>query len=705
MDEPKTDEKKVPKVVRSAGAKRGRRRAPVSCLPCRKRKIKCDKATPCASCVDSGSTNLCIYTEQPWKKDVGDSFSSSNSLREVELLNNRIKYLEGILQEQLKTSYMASPMISDSSQSPNCNENSKMIDISERFDMLTIKHSKVFHVGPTSYYSLILNDPVTKSAFEKFISERAAQFNKCFYDQKVAVRFNESFKEKLPGWNSISFLIDRFFEACYFFAPFISKSKLMAELKDFLIIKEDFITVDISKQRDNITFAILLIILRFAYLSLPKKEGHGSFFDSEQDWIGDNINDITIELEYIDVATDLLISPQNMKLFTLETIQAHVLLLIYKLHCPEGAEGGQEMNILLGSIIQMARHQGISMDTRKYAGGILSDDDAYVWKKLWVQLLFLDSSFAFTFGMPMLITEEEFDCQLRLTSNLTSSLKLEEALVVKQLSLKISSIKLMRKLVQDTKQTKTERSSLLEGIRDVNYFMSTKIKTFHELCHVENIVGNKNDRLQELLLRIDLVVNLYILHYLLFLTADEKLERSLQMKQFALFLEQGLMILKISDEVSKDMCTLFPSELKVFLHTTVWSALMKVLPSFFGALLRIYDRTFSLPEASLLFESIDSFRLISWAGIDYDDEEKSIDTFSKILKEIYFSLIEDSESNFHRQQVCFVFQILFDYLYTIYNIPIFDLNSEDPNKSKDDKKMIDDFDDFFELDYLIFNNT
>lgn len=37
------------------------KRAQKSCGPCRARKVKCNRASPCARCIKSGYTNLCVY--------------------------------------------------------------------------------------------------------------------------------------------------------------------------------------------------------------------------------------------------------------------------------------------------------------------------------------------------------------------------------------------------------------------------------------------------------------------------------------------------------------------------------------------------------------------------------------------------------------------------------------------------------------------
>lgn len=42
-----------------------RRRPPLSCIICRRRKLKCDRCEPCSQCVKSRTEDNCIYVPQP----------------------------------------------------------------------------------------------------------------------------------------------------------------------------------------------------------------------------------------------------------------------------------------------------------------------------------------------------------------------------------------------------------------------------------------------------------------------------------------------------------------------------------------------------------------------------------------------------------------------------------------------------------------
>lgn len=60
--------------------KKKRKRNTVVCLPCRKRKIKCDRKKPCTQCVGSNASNFCFYSPPQWAVD---TFLSNQKSPEV----------------------------------------------------------------------------------------------------------------------------------------------------------------------------------------------------------------------------------------------------------------------------------------------------------------------------------------------------------------------------------------------------------------------------------------------------------------------------------------------------------------------------------------------------------------------------------------------------------------------------------------------
>ncbi|KAI9756147.1 MAG: hypothetical protein M4579_003960 [Chaenotheca gracillima] len=72
---------------------RKRNRIPLSCAPCRHRKLKCNRAHPCENCVKRGDASQCTYAAPGARKKNQSSHGSSSS----DEMQNRIDRLEGLV--------------------------------------------------------------------------------------------------------------------------------------------------------------------------------------------------------------------------------------------------------------------------------------------------------------------------------------------------------------------------------------------------------------------------------------------------------------------------------------------------------------------------------------------------------------------------------------------------------------------------------
>ncbi|PGH12733.1 hypothetical protein AJ79_04094 [Helicocarpus griseus UAMH5409] len=73
---------------------RKRNRVPVSCSPCRNRKLKCNRAVPCENCVKRNDASSCTYAQPRTRKKVP---SSQHSPTTPDDMQNRIDRLEGLV--------------------------------------------------------------------------------------------------------------------------------------------------------------------------------------------------------------------------------------------------------------------------------------------------------------------------------------------------------------------------------------------------------------------------------------------------------------------------------------------------------------------------------------------------------------------------------------------------------------------------------
>jgi hypothetical protein len=72
-----------------------RKRIRIACDKCRKKKIKCNGLQPCANCIPTNSE--CLYKERKNKKRIIDKSKRSNSLKSIDMLDNRLSNLESVI--------------------------------------------------------------------------------------------------------------------------------------------------------------------------------------------------------------------------------------------------------------------------------------------------------------------------------------------------------------------------------------------------------------------------------------------------------------------------------------------------------------------------------------------------------------------------------------------------------------------------------
>ena len=75
---------------------RKRNRIPLSCGPCRQRKLKCDRTTPCQNCVKRADTNSCVYATPVGRKRATQA-QSQTAFNSPDDMQNRIDRLEGLV--------------------------------------------------------------------------------------------------------------------------------------------------------------------------------------------------------------------------------------------------------------------------------------------------------------------------------------------------------------------------------------------------------------------------------------------------------------------------------------------------------------------------------------------------------------------------------------------------------------------------------
>lgn len=435
---------------------KARKRTPVSCHVCRKRKVKCDKGKPtCSNCERLGVSNLCKYDEPTWA--VGPS--PEDQLKEENVkLRDRLQQLETELKSELTSdpstsSVSASMTASVSSGSArsltgtepqstptyNDDKNDPVIDLTTKFQALNVKKEFTTHFGATSRLSLILNDPVLTQVYQVLADVKSTSNTKSLNSQRnegYIARGTDVYKPRgvadlfivrnatnliarvessIPTKYICDILFDHFWGYVHTIWPVVDKNTF---LSDF----DQIITMDNSgryrlnmkgKMTSYVTLAIFLIILRLSYVTLPYIGYNAQEVVSEPRYrMYQPLVEMNIQIgpEFVDLSKESLSNTRVLRKGTFPTLQYLIYLRIYHLLAPEDEDGVdvEDSTILLGCISQMAITLGCHRDPDMFPQ-IKNERFKFIWRSLWHMILVGDAFQSTNLGRPLVVNSIFYD--------------------------------------------------------------------------------------------------------------------------------------------------------------------------------------------------------------------------------------------------------------------------------------------------------
>ena len=222
----------------------------------------------------------------------------------------------------------------------------------------------------------------------------------------------------LPKQRVLWLLIHRFFSFIYPFLPYIDERDFRGEMNRILG-PEDYkdrkvIQLNISKRLDFAYLGMLLIFLRFSYLSIESK--HSKF--RVEPSLSQNCEYLLanpIDTSIIDVAKSCINQFQIMRKFNFTVFQATFYLRLYHVYAPEegdGADGGDSL-VFNGMLVQMAYSIGIHREPDNFKNNPLTDERTnLLGRKIWYHILVCDFVNSYTYGTPMATNEMFYDAKL-----------------------------------------------------------------------------------------------------------------------------------------------------------------------------------------------------------------------------------------------------------------------------------------------------
>jgi hypothetical protein len=560
----------------SSKAKKSRLRVPTVCTVCRRRKMKCDKARPhCTSCVKNRTTHLCHYEEQPWASD-----NEIQKLKEqVFALQQQNNELKNLLNK--RTLFTPVQNQNEGLIIPDEPGSDPILQLTKDFDLIMLKENKISHYGSSSYMAVVSQDPVLRQMFKKHIDLQSMgiNFNKFFlYDQGVLPLLNDScgilnpsdsnttsvfekdsnksnktlvdsINSILPQKEILIALLDHFFAEAYAFVPFIDETAFRKNVESVISMTSSGKAILVlSNVTQFTTVALLLAVLRFSFISLPLKKFHASHSIVMQSILDSNVS---IPPSFIEYAKACIASASVLRKPTLKHIQALLMLRLYRFYAPEDGDESTDSTIFLALIVQMAKMHGLHRDPARFS--IVKDHGTtLLWKKIWIQLMYLDAVQSLQFGCPLLI-DDEYDTELPVPTSADSALEKNciEGLI------KLNEVtQLIRGLLKESQKIRDlpKRSDLERLLNNVE-FTILKYRTISDLTDLSSPLETfltRTSKIKELTLKL-MLYNLHsVFSYILLLTCDGG-EISAIQKYSASTAESSFIVFRLCHDYSRDL--------------------------------------------------------------------------------------------------------------------------------------------------------
>lgn len=701
--------------------RKSRARIPTSCSTCRAKKIKCDKKRPsCSNCLlKDGET--CKYEAQPWPKDTPNAEAAIERLQdEIVGLNDKIRSLESIVQTQrseLDNTSVVSTDTSPTSMFDNEEElrtkkrnDKETLDLSKFSHRFCIKNLKVLYFGPTSYMFLLLNDDYSAEVFSDYFKEQSQKFklkstsleiqNDMVFNQNGPTVIDctkvDTFPDDqlqiptLPSLRIVNGLIQRFFKFCYILAPIIDERIFMNEVGQ-IFKNKNFIDQDDIFYRSS-TIAILLIMLRFAYLTIPLRKNLNSYLSGpESDFLllieSANAN---IPSSYVEYAQHLILRSRGYEKIDFRKIQAVLFLKAYRMHCPEHEDRTSGSNILVAIAAQMAKFHGLHKDPGNLTVLAIDNSDIHLWRKTWSCLLYLDSTQAFEFGMPLLIQDVENGTKEPFRDLLSNEFWSSNETIARSFSIQCKATRLLRRTVEILNQGDdcAMISEVEELLSQFDELLNKRIRPFEILYKSRSLVAEMIESTYGIMLRILILHNMLTLQHLLYLAATGQTKE----KYFYLVVESMFTIFCVSIQFAENPSSVVGPELETLVAPKIWNSMTTVMCIVSGILVRSIKGEVSLKRAAQNFRS--SVAKTFWSNIMHENNEECLKNFLRVIEQFYGTIVQLSVKYFHCFLLCFTMKIVLDYFKSKYPETLQDKNyavEKNTNKSLEDTMLIDEF--------------
>lgn len=441
-----------------------RNRKLLVCVNCKRRKAKCDRKNPCSFCISHNYECEYLAQTKPINNE-GLRITKEQAALQISALKKTILHLEqasGIARKS-SDNYIWDYRFEDFDHKCRglnpCPYNERLL-IHNQYDSFNrIGNLSHRFYGPLSWQSLVLTDTalspiidykhgeVTKRQKDASNKLRSPYFANIINDnpivdeqvkilneksirhplmqQEVLTRTTgipsigvidimERAKAQLPKKSVMWTLIDRFFQSVYSFLPLIDQTELEAWAGRVVGFEKDDTkpeVLNLVSRMDIVMLGILLMVLRFAYLSsFMAVENSTDELYQEIAVLREN----PISSEVFDVAKLCLYKFEYLRMCNIKILQLALFLKSYYVYAPELGITPEDtaLQSFTGLLTKMAMSLGLHHVPQTMNNQGLSPKQINLMRRMWYFIVYLELQGAISNGTPMTIHSDNFDTLL-----------------------------------------------------------------------------------------------------------------------------------------------------------------------------------------------------------------------------------------------------------------------------------------------------
>ncbi|OAP63192.1 hypothetical protein AYL99_02419 [Fonsecaea erecta] len=414
---------------------RKRNRIPLSCAPCRHRKLKCNRQSPCDNCTKRGDTASCTYAAPAARKKGSQSQNAANATPDD--MQNRIDRLEGLVLSLMTNGSQAvgpaaaaqalsagSSTIESGSLGPNLDndlDEGAMVDddvdgqepesetdgVTKSFGILKVdaERQKTFYVGEAHWAALLNEIGEVKNYFVAHKKEYEAQMEKVEQARKTmgadvgsgpALLFGSTIPPsraeilaQIPSRYMSDILIGRYFNT---FDP-------ATHILHGPTFQRHYNQHWADPSKSSIVWvAMLFAMMRLAMLSYGREGDEPPEFRGKCQDLAANFR---TQMAHCLITADYT-KPHN---YIIET-------LIFHLHAEYTSNRDAEASVwvLVGMIARLAMRMGYHRDAKLFPN--LSPFQGEMRRRVWTFVRSADLLFSFQVALPSMIRIGDSDTEL-----------------------------------------------------------------------------------------------------------------------------------------------------------------------------------------------------------------------------------------------------------------------------------------------------